>query len=795
MKTMDKKSTARPRVIHHGLSGMARLQASHVQHKQIGQILRNNTIQAKLTIGQPNDKYEQEADRVADQVMAMPDPKLQRQPEDEAEEETVQTKPLADQITPIVQRQEEPEEEEEPVQAKPKEGEILQRLCPECEQETAQRQEEPTEEDENLQAKPIGDKITPLVQRQAEPDEEEEPVQAKQEQDALQRQEELTEEELQTKPEAGKTPAVRGNLESSINNLNDSGGQPLDTDTRGFFEPRFGRDFSSVRLHTNTQANETARALNAKAYTKGRSIVFAKGEYSLASTEGKRLLGHELTHVVQQGAEKTIQRTPDIPPKLEELRKLFKAGKKNDAIKHMGTLSPDEVKEVLARREFKELAKRAFNDNQMFRAIKAMRGDLYPSLEWMFEEGTKWGKVKKIISLAPSGKKRVRSDNWMKNKFVKVCNDNQMAEAVDMLGGTLLQKFQWMNAEGSNWSLVKAKLKPVNDPENLALYADDDARKLFIKVCNYKTMAEAVDLLGGTLLQKFKWLKVKGSNWSLVKAKLKPVDDPENLALYADGDARKLFVKVCNHNQMAEAVDLLGGTLLQKYKWMRAEGSYWSLVKAKLKPVNDPENLALYADDDARKLFVKVCNHKQMAEAVDLIGGTLLQKFTWMKAEGSRWSLVKAKLKPANDPENLALYGSVEMKKFFVKICNDKTIIEATRLLGGTWTQKSEWMKAEGVTAPVAAEMRKMLGSKAKWVPSGAGSGNTFEVWASAPTEGKAPPLKSSTTINCWEMVLLAAYRKGVIDWNWWLLQLRLMSLACRNPIGVISYFSMAWPM
>lgn len=86
-------------------------------------------IQPKLKIGQPNDKYEQEADRVADQVMRMPEPKVQRQIEEDEKEEILQTKPIADQITPLVQRQIEPEEkeEEEPIQAKPADGGLLQR--------------------------------------------------------------------------------------------------------------------------------------------------------------------------------------------------------------------------------------------------------------------------------------------------------------------------------------------------------------------------------------------------------------------------------------------------------------------------------------------------------------------------------------------------------------------------------------------------------------------------------------------------------------------------------------------
>jgi hypothetical protein len=125
------------------------------QHAEIRRILYSTGAQAKLTIGPPSDKFEREADHVADQVMAIPDTKLQRQIEDEEEEETLQTKPIADQITPLVQRQEKPpEEEEELVQAKSKDSEIIQRMCPECEEETAQRQlTENEEKEEELRSK------------------------------------------------------------------------------------------------------------------------------------------------------------------------------------------------------------------------------------------------------------------------------------------------------------------------------------------------------------------------------------------------------------------------------------------------------------------------------------------------------------------------------------------------------------------------------------------------------------------------------------------------------------------
>src|ERR1043165_6665012 len=77
-----------------------------------------------------------------------------------------------------------------------------------------------------------------------------------------------------------------------------SGGAELDAATRSSLEPRFGRDFGHVRVHTDTAAAESAAALNASAFTVGRDIVFGSGRYAPQTGEGRQLLVHELTHVV-----------------------------------------------------------------------------------------------------------------------------------------------------------------------------------------------------------------------------------------------------------------------------------------------------------------------------------------------------------------------------------------------------------------------------------------------------------------------------------------------------------------
>ncbi|MEK6321048.1 MAG: DUF4157 domain-containing protein [Acidobacteriota bacterium] len=85
-----------------------------------------------------------------------------------------------------------------------------------------------------------------------------------------------------------------------------SSGQPLDASTRAFMGPRFGHDFSGVRVHADTRAAESAQAVNALAYTMGKNVVFDQGLYDPHSDSGHKLLAHELAHVVQQQGETAL---------------------------------------------------------------------------------------------------------------------------------------------------------------------------------------------------------------------------------------------------------------------------------------------------------------------------------------------------------------------------------------------------------------------------------------------------------------------------------------------------------
>jgi Domain of unknown function (DUF4157) len=114
-------------------------------------------------------------------------------------------------------------------------------------------------------------------------------------------------EKLQRK-ENGHALMAPGHVSNYIQHLNGSGDQ-LPRETKQFFESRMQQDFSQVKIHTGAEAGASARAINAKAYTYKNNIVFGEGQYAPHAAEGKKLLAHELTHVVQQGGDSIKRQT------------------------------------------------------------------------------------------------------------------------------------------------------------------------------------------------------------------------------------------------------------------------------------------------------------------------------------------------------------------------------------------------------------------------------------------------------------------------------------------------------
>ncbi len=218
------KRQAKAKLQNHGASAFLQLQ------QMIGNQALGQFIQAKLTISQPGDEFEQEADQVAQQVMRMPDT-------------------AADEIR--ISRLQPPTS--------------IQRACSKCEEET-------DKDERHLQAKSIaGGTSTPSLSETV-------------------------------------SAAMKGS------------GEPLPRATRRFFEPRFGRDFSHVRVHANQEAAAAALSINARAYTIGHDIVFGGGQYGPTTPAGRELIAHELTHTIQQGVS-----APVIARKGEDKKKAVAA--------------------------------------------------------------------------------------------------------------------------------------------------------------------------------------------------------------------------------------------------------------------------------------------------------------------------------------------------------------------------------------------------------------------------------------------------------------------------------------
>jgi len=194
-------------------------------------------IQPKLNIGQPGDRYEVEADAMADKVVNNSKIKDNIQKQSETSEEEIQQKPLAVSITPLVQKQSETSEEDN-VQAK----------CAECDNE---EQVQRVEEEEAVQAKSDVTEASPR--------------------------------------------AIETNLKSSKGE-----GSRLPDALKNEMESGFGADFSQVNIHTNSNAIQMSKQIQAQAFTHGNDIYFNKGKYNPSSKKGKHLLAHELTHAIQQ---------------------------------------------------------------------------------------------------------------------------------------------------------------------------------------------------------------------------------------------------------------------------------------------------------------------------------------------------------------------------------------------------------------------------------------------------------------------------------------------------------------
>ena len=194
----------------------------------------------------------------------------------------------------------------------------VQRKCAGCEQEDkkVQRMEDKKEDDKKLMRAPEKKEEDKKLQRATDKKEEDDkklmraPEKKEEDDKKLMRAEEKKEEDKKLQKKEAAAGAGSGTSVSGYVNSLGGKGNAMPPVVNHFFASRMGYDFSNVKIHTDKDAADSAKSVNAKAYTIGNHIVFNEGQYNTASGEGKKLLAHELTHVIQQD-ENSVQKKDD----------------------------------------------------------------------------------------------------------------------------------------------------------------------------------------------------------------------------------------------------------------------------------------------------------------------------------------------------------------------------------------------------------------------------------------------------------------------------------------------------
>jgi hypothetical protein len=306
--------------------------------------------------------------------------------------------------------------------------------------------------------------------------------------------------------------------------------------------------------------------------TEGRSEAAAEPESAApaaaiaAPTVAGRVLALQRS-AGNQAVTALIQRAPaPTPAALTKLQQLLDDDKEEAAIAQMGTLTEDEAKAALDLPHLRKLAVKSFNDAEMTRGIASLKGGtLLQKLRWMIaEDVTDLARVWPLLvdkSVPANEKTALYPQNDVRSYFIEICDDDEMASVVDVLGGTLVQKLHWMLLEGTSWKAVIEKLnKHTSKDEREKVYEFAPMRGLFVDLLGDAEMAALVQALGGTLDQQLSWMAAEGTNGGLVFAKVRQAPD-DQLAKVTDV-TRKAIKKEISGEDYKRFIEMLDEQLV-----------------------------------------------------------------------------------------------------------------------------------------------------------------------------------------------------------------------------------------
>ncbi len=430
-------------------------------------------------------------------------------------------------------------------------------------------------------------------------------------------------------------------------------------------------------MHTDTQAAESARAVNARAFTVGQDVVFGAGQYAPESSTGQRLMAHELTHVVQQDGDQGQQTRT-----LMQAKEAAKSGAPSQLEKvHLNHL------DISIQRETPPGHLDSLNE-------------MLDRIDVPEEE---------VISLLPqltsSEKTTVTTDPSYKNRMASAFNTGEMVRAVNILNLPLDKKLEWVetatSASNINYSEIKNLITSAAQPERDTLKTTV-WRDFFVGVCDNSTIITAVTDLQFDLKTQLEWIGEEAS--------------PRNL-------------EYSQIQSLITSASQTGRDLLKTTGW--------------------------------RDFFVGVCDNSTIKNALDDLNFDFLTTIQWLLEEASAYNIDYTWL--CNKFKSVQPFPAGED----IVAC---TIMERDIRDGNFDTspdhRPAEWAARAHNQVLAATQMGGLVGQTAKWRGSGPGSGTTFEIWASAATQDATPSLGPATIINCWEMILYAAFQSGVLSWT-----------------------------
>ena len=362
--------------------------------------------------------------------------------------------------------------------------------------------------------------------------------------------------------------------------------------------------------------------------------------------------------------------------------------------------APQGERDVMRTEEWMGIFTGLFSLTDVGTLVDLLGGDLTFKWTWLFAASTDYAHLLEKASAAPQGERDAcRGDQW-KGQVAGVTSTDNMAELVDVLGGDLHFKWDWMFAASPKWDHIAAKAEAAPQGERDAC-RNDVWRGLMCATIAVDEMALLVDILGGDLDFKWDWMFTQGTTWGHIEEKANNAPQAERDACRSDAWKPRVVGAVALA-EMDILVDILGGDLAWKLDWMYALTAGFDLVTVKVDNAPQPERDAV-RNDSWKGRFLGAHIHDEIFILVDQLAGNLHEKIDWIYDAGTSYGAVREKIVNGPGGEYLLLDNDFWMNRM-ASVTGPPEMHEVTGLLGWNLENSLKWMFNAGTTWDLARD-------------------------------------------------------------------------------------------